>query len=504
MQWYDESFGTLLGEINDFYLVREPQSGLGNRFSCIILYHLDKMRGQMMKSTWLPSRRFLLQSVVVALVLTISTLVVPIRATWVLIGVIGLIGLILIWRFPHLGIILLIPAGQIIPFELGTGTETSLHAGVLLLIGLVILWVLRMLVIERRLWLVSSSATKPIWMFTVVVLLAFIAGQAPWLPLATLASVPSQMGGTAVFILSFLAFLLTAQWMKNIGHLKWLTSIFLLFGSLYILGRIVPPLGELNRDIFQPRFDGSLFWVWMVAIAGGQAVYNRSAPLPLRVALGGLAIGTLAVAYFQLNDWKSGWVPPLMTLAVLLGSYSWRLMIFLSPLTIQPLYKLINELIESDFYSFSTRLDAWIILLNVIKANPILGVGPSNYYFYTPLFPIRGYFVSFNSHSQYIDILAQTGILGLGCFVWFAIEIGKLALRLAAQVSEDGFARGYTYGAWAGLIGTLIAGFLGDWVLPFVYNVSITGMRASLLAWIFLGGLVALDQIRKRSAASAN
>jgi hypothetical protein len=36
---------------------------------------------------------------------------------------------------------------------------------------------------------------------------------------------------------------------------------------------------------------------------------------------------------------------------------------------------------------------------------------------------------------------------------------------------------------------------LGDWVLPFIYNVGLNGMRASLLGWIFLGGLVALGQI---------
>jgi hypothetical protein len=30
--------------------------------------------------------------------------------------------------------------------------------------------------------------------------------------------------------------------------------------------------------------------------------------------------------------------------------------------------------------------------------------------------------------------------------------------------------------------------------LPFVYNIGIAGFRASMLAWLFLGGLVALEQ----------
>jgi hypothetical protein len=36
---------------------------------------------------------------------------------------------------------------------------------------------------------------------------------------------------------------------------------------------------------------------------------------------------------------------------------------------------------------------------------------------------------------------------------------------------------------------------LGDWILPFVYNVGLAGFRGSVVAWLMLGGLVALDKI---------
>ena len=32
-----------------------------------------------------------------------------------------------------------------------------------------------------------------------------------------------------------------------------------------------------------------------------------------------------------------------------------------------------------------------------------------------------------------------------------------------------------------------------DWALPFVYNSGFPGFQASVLLWLFLGGLVALD-----------
>ena len=124
----------------------------------------------------------------------------------------------------------------------------------------------------------------------------------------------------------------------------------------------------------------------------------------------------------------------------------------------------------------------------------MLGIGFANYRFYAQLFPILGWYVQFNSHNNYVDIIAQTGYLGLVFFLWFAWELGRLGWRLRSQVPE-GFPKAYVAGALAGLVATLVAGMLGDWILPFVYNVGFDGTRASLLGWVFLGGLVALGQI---------
>jgi len=149
-------------------------------------------------------------------------------------------------------------------------------------------------------------------------------------------------------------------------------------------------------------------------------------------------------------------------------------------------------------YSLSTRLEAWQILWQIIRLSPILGVGPANYYSYTTLFSISGYSVSFNSHNNYVDIVAQTGLLGLACFGWFAFEAGRLIWRLRDRMPE-GFPRAYIYGTIGGLAGTLVSGMLGDWFLPFVYNVGLEGFRASGLAWMFLGAAVALEEIYRNS-----
>jgi O-antigen ligase len=156
-------------------------------------------------------------------------------------------------------------------------------------------------------------------------------------------------------------------------------------------------------------------------------------------------------------------------------------------------------LIGTDTYSWGTRLDAWFIVIEIAKASPIFGLGFANYYWYALYFPIRGYFVPFNSHSQYIDIIAQTGILGLLSFLWIFFAVGRLGWQLR-ETAPEGFPRAYTYGVIGGVAGTLVAAGLVDWVLPFAYNIGLAGFRASILPWIFMGGLVCIEQLVRQQA----
>jgi hypothetical protein len=81
-------------------------------------------------------------------------------------------------------------------------------------------------------------------------------------------------------------------------------------------------------------------------------------------------------------------------------------------------------------------------------------------------------------------------------------EIGRLGWRLRSRVPA-GFAQAYVYGALGGLVGMVVAGIFGDWFLPFFYNVGLMGFRSSVLGWLFLGGLVSLEQMEISSRLKA-
>jgi hypothetical protein len=421
-------------------------------------------------------------------------------ATLIFLFYLGVGAAIIFIQRPSLGVLMVIPAALVVPLNFQTGTAATVTAPVLLVPFLFGLWMLDTALHRKQVRKIKSRSLLPLITLVIVATLSFIMGQLPWFLFVNHVSVTAQIGGLAVFIISALLFILVAHQMQELRWLRYTLWTFLVIGAIYIIGRLIPPLAF--PEFLQSGARGSLFWTWLAAMAFSQGLCNKKLLLPWRLALIALAIATLSVGWFQVRDWMSGWLPPLIAIMLVIWLRSWRLglsitlLAIISKLILDP--GLITDLLASDQYSMDTRFAAWkIVIGDIALVNPLLGLGPSNYYNYTAQFPIYGWYVRFNSHNQYVDIIAQTGLLGLISFTWFSFEIGLVGLRLRNKVSE-GFAHAYVIGALAGLGGSLAAGMMGDWILPFVYNVGVHGMRASLLGWFFLGGLVALEQITKK------
>ena len=392
-------------------------------------------------------------------------------------------------RWPSLGLIIASIGGMIVPF-LG---PSGLNVTMLLIAFLLGLWLLDMVVRQHEIRLLSSRAIWSLFAFVVAAVLSFGIGQLPWFTFASDAPLGAQLGGLSLVLLSAGTFLLVAHQMHDLIWLSRMTWVFLAFGALYVFIRsVLPEFGLSTRRLLQPV--GSLFFTWLVVMAFSQALLNQELHKGWRFALGALVAGCMYILFILKFADKSGWLPAAISLAAVIGFKSWRTGLMLVPIAGLAAWYLAPDVLATDDYSIATRFDAWKIMAEIIKTSPIWGLGFANYYWYTPLFPIRGYAVSFNSHNNYVDIIAQTGLIGLICFLWFLWQAGKLGWELRDRV-PNGFARAYVYGALGGLVGTAIAGMLGDWVLPFFYNIGLQGFRTSVLTWLFLGGLVSLEQM---------
>jgi hypothetical protein len=402
-------------------------------------------------------------------------------------------GLVLVCLLrPALGLTTAALAGLIVPYVGPSGLNVTMIIVALLLA----FWLLKLVVNRGQ---TRRAISRPVWAllaFVTVAGLALGVGQLPWYAFAPHAPLGAQLGGLAIVVLSAGTFLLSAYQVTELRWLRGMTWAFLALGAMTVLGRaVLPELGLNTLAWFQPT--GSVFLIWLVAMAFSQAAYNRDLHPRWRVALGALVAMTLYVQLFMRFANKSAWVPTLICVAAIIGFRSWRSGLALVPVGAALAWYLAPSVVSTDAYSISTRFEAWSILGQIIKISPVLGLGFSNYYWYTPLFPIQGYAISFNSHNNYVDITAQTGLIGLACFVWFLWEVGRLGWRLRTRVPA-GYAGAYVYGALGGLVGMVVAGMMGDWVLPFFYNVGLAGFRSSMLGWLFLGGLVSLTQMELR------
>lgn len=413
----------------------------------------------------------------------------------VLVLPIGVVGFAVFEKWPGLGMPAAVIVSLLVPISIGTGTESGLNASILWTGVMLGIWILTMVASEHRILLMNSPVISPLFGLMVISVLAFALGQLNWLPIPT-ASLVAQLGGLSMFILLPGAFLWSAHRLGRIRNLEWTVWLFLALGGVFTIGLLIPSMRRLALSTYQRAVFDSMFWTWMIVLSFSQSLLNDKLPTAARVAMGGICIAAFYFTIVVRQSWTSGWFPGLVAVGtilliikpkwVLIGSILGLILLFLIPGLFDSIF-----LSGDNAYSLETRLAAWQIMGRIIKLNPILGLGPANYYAYTPLYRILGYSVNFNSHNNFVDIVAQTGFLGLGFFLWFAATLGR-TLWSSLRQATDGFNRAYMIGACGGLVGTIAAGFLGDWIIPFVYNVGLEGYRASSLAWMFLGAAVAV------------
>jgi len=403
-----------------------------------------------------------------------------------------------LFRWPAISFPLLVVSGLLLPFSISTGTQSGINISILLSAFIIGAWLLKKVVRTKNLRLLPEPMVIPLLLIPLVSILSFGFGQMDWLPVDPVPMM-AQLGGLALFILTPGIILVTAHQLRDIRSLKWSTWLFLGLGSIYIITLFIPSLERYGEQIFQRAVLDSLFWAWVAAIAFSQSLMNTQLKIPYRVVI---AIIGLSAFYFTIiyrQAWTSGWLPAAVAVMTITGLKKPRLAV-VGGMILGALFLLQQGFFDSIFlsgdnvYSLTTRMEAWRVMFEIIQINPILGLGPASYYGYTPIFSILGYNVSFSSHNNYVDIIAQIGLLGLGLFLWFVWELWRSIWQKRDSVPE-GYPRAYMYGALGGLAGLLVSGMLGDWFLPFVYNIGLEGFRASSLAWMFLGGAVALYYI---------
>lgn len=402
----------------------------------------------------------------------------------------GIGGLWVLLRWPELGILGIPLSGMFIQY-IGPGGFNATMALVALLL---VLWVADMVIFRQEIRLVASATIGPILAMMISVTLSFAMGQLPWFSFVSSAPLDAQLGGYAVYFLSFGAFLLIAHQFKDLRWLQIFVWVYAIIGSIYVIGLIVPAFKSITRTYMGNM--GSLFYIMLTSIIYSQALFNHKLHWGWRGVLLGMVMVTLYLLFTLKFKDKSGWLPVIVVLWVVTTLWSWQLGLVLLVGGVIGGLAILPEVLSTEDYSLATRLEVLPILAQIVSVNPVFGVGFANYYWYTPLFNLRGFYVSFNSHNNYADLIVQTGLVGTFIYLWLIAQVGYLSWWLRSRV-QDGFSIAYVNGAIGCGVGMIVVAFLGDWVLPFTYNIGLLGFRTSVAGWLLLGGVVVVEQIYK-------
>ena len=391
-------------------------------------------------------------------------------------------------RIEH-GIVGVIAAAAVIRYTLPTGTRSRIPISLVLAGGVVAWWVASQWLADRKVRLKPSPVNVPLLGFVAVSIISL-----PWSiafrdvlvqPWPTWPFV--QLGGLAVMVLLPGVFLVAAQ-QEDTRWVRVLVGLLLVVGTAAIL-RYYLRLPYL--DFLQVR---PLFPTWFICLALALGFFHRRLPLLLRLALVVLAGAWFYQVFVHQFRWLSSWVPAMAGLAAIGVLRSRKVLILL--IVAVTLYVAFNlpaveaKLQQEMVASGVTRVDAWLHNWRVTGEHWLFGVGPAGYaVYYMNYFPLE----AMASHSTYIDVLSQTGVVGLFFFLWFWAATGVVLWRLYRRVKgRQDFAEAFGLAAVGGYVGALVAMALGDWIVPFVYTQTIAGFDYAVYTWALLGAAQAL------------
>jgi O-antigen ligase len=423
----------------------------------------------------------------------------------------ALIGFDFFTRNLQLSPIILLVTASVIPFYVSTGTASVVVDSLLLVVMISGLWLLRSIVLERRIVVQKKPYNLPLIAYMVIVVISLIWGTLFRDPTVITWSsfFKVQIAATTVMLMLPVTFLISANLIHDESILRNMSLMMVIIGVLGYLFETRFNYGIIY-DFF--RITGitvsnqGLFTMWVVIICMAYVLFDRTQKIVPKIAM--LVVAAVWVNYrFLWNiSWMTGWLPPITALIALIWMRSKKLfVVFLVLIVILALVNisflqqaLANEQTESGL----TRLDAWKTNLSLTKDHFLFGTGPGGYAaYYMSYFPDQ----AMATHNNYLDILAQTGIFGFIFFVSFFAIVLLEGYKLCKQLKGKGdFLEAMANAAFAGSVGCVLAMGLGDWMVPFPYTQGIGAFDYILYSWLFMGTIFAIKKIVNNKLAKAN
>lgn len=431
-----------------------------------------------------------------SIVLISVTIVKQSSLKWMIVAAIlpGILALIFCIRYLEKSPLIILLVAGFIPFGVSTGTESKVMLS-MVMTGLFLgIWLVRKFVVEKKIYIEPSPVNMPLLGFVIVAIIAQIWSDIfldPFIHVSRNVFFVKS-ASTAVMVLLPLSLLLVSNLIHEEKTLRWMVGIILVIGGLNLVIRF------LNINL--PVNAGGITPMWVVALSVSLALFDRGLSRAMRIGLLVLAGASIVWGFVLHIDWLAGWLPGFIALGVISLTRSWKLSLAL--LVILLAVFLLNstyfqkDISSETLTSGNTRMAAWQINWNITSQHILFGTGPGGYAaYYMTYFPYE----AMATHSNYIDILAETGIVGTSLYLWLFGSLFVVGLRLVRKLRGRGdFIEALAISGFAGTIGCIVIMGFGDWLIPFAYTQTIAGFNYEVYSWLFMGTLLVIDGMIRR------
>ncbi len=400
-----------------------------------------------------------------------------------IVGVVaGGTALTLIYNYMEATLLLMFLSTTLLWVDVGKGLSPTL----LLAIALAVVWLIRLILAERSFRsLRPMVVNRTVLIFIVAVVISYIWSTiyvSPAVRAYQNAKFFPRFATGIVIIVSPIVTLLFANYVRSIRVMQGMVWYYLGFGTVMLMGRFagveMPPFLDFTGQ-------GS---AWIAIFCTALLLFNNRLQRKYQLFLLAL-LGLDIYAFMFLGiGWLSGWVP--MGLGICVVALTRTRWAFVGIVLVGITYVLVSgsslsaDLEQENAESGLTRIMAANLALDIANDHFLFGTGPTGYFFYLETTNIYMFLVS---HNNYIDIYAQTGIVGLTAWLVMWLSIGWTLWRSLRIAPPEGVERALAAGFLACFVVSMFSMALGDWVTPFTYTQTIFGFAFTSQHWIWAG-----------------
>jgi O-antigen ligase len=393
---------------------------------------------------------YLLLSVGLAFVMPISPVL----------GLVGALGVnLVVWLFLHPSLALplyILVAVPSVGLALGSGLLSRLYVGNLLFALIMVIWLLKVVLPERKSGrvILDRALLIPLLLLIGVGLLSIMYSRlfpdpnVPYrYPHSTVSITLVNLSEMALLIGLPMLLMLVPGMVRTVRDVHIFIIAYVGVGLLYALGTIFAgPLGLYSNkallgwrrpEIFSAESSalGSLILLFG-SLAFTQALYAPH--MKGRLFWGGLSL--LFCLGIIMAFGREAWVSLFLTILVMVAfrTRNWSILLML----LIPLFLLLVPGV-TDFFDpsktyGSDRVKIWQDAITIWQRSPFMGVGAGNYQFFNRVYGVDKVGVA---HNQYLQVLAEMGIQGLICLLWVLAVVGykvvKLFCRATTRLSKS-------------------------------------------------------------------